>query len=94
MDEKNKWFRESLIDVENKVESMDFDAEKISDKVSKLVTEKNTIKDDLVYLQSQSMRNNLIFWQYSGGQDRGVRKVRVGVEAIFAGQNEIGFGFS
>lgn len=50
-----------LQQVEDKVESSDFALGVVNDKVVGLEKERNLLKDEVVYLQSQSMRNNLIF---------------------------------
>ena len=47
--------------VEEKVESTDFNVGIVSSKISDLEDRNKKLCDDLVYIQSQSMRNNLIF---------------------------------
>ena len=47
--------------VEQKTESNEFSVNEIQDRVIELEKERSVLKDDLVYIQSQSMRNNLVF---------------------------------
>ncbi|KAH3898194.1 hypothetical protein DPMN_022415 [Dreissena polymorpha] len=52
---------ERLKSVEEKVDSFEFSQDKMYDKVSSLEADKKSLKDEAVYLQSQSMRSNLVF---------------------------------
>ncbi|XP_060576681.1 uncharacterized protein LOC132733999 [Ruditapes philippinarum] len=56
-----KKVNERLDQVEDKVEASDFSVGLVNDKVIELQREKDLLRDEVVYLQSQSMRNNLIF---------------------------------
>ncbi|XP_060556293.1 uncharacterized protein LOC132716967 [Ruditapes philippinarum] len=47
--------------VEEKVESTDFNVGIVTSKITDLEDRNKKLNDDLVYIQSQSMRNNLIF---------------------------------
>ena len=47
--------------VEEKIESTDFNLGVMSSKVHELERNNKQMKDDLTYMQSQSMRNNLVF---------------------------------
>jgi len=47
--------------VEDKVDCVDFSLGVINDKVINLEKERDSLRNEVVYLQSQSMRNNLIF---------------------------------
>ena len=48
-------------ELQDKVESTDFSVGVTNDKVLQLEKEKDRLKDEVIYLQSQSMRNNLLF---------------------------------
>ena len=61
VDEKSKKTDEQVTRVEEKVERCDFSLALANDKVLSLEKEKATLKENIVYLQSQSMRNNLTF---------------------------------
>ena len=50
-----------LSETQSKVESLEFALGVSNDKLTQLQKEKETMHSDLLYLQSQSMRNNLIF---------------------------------
>ena len=52
---------ERVMAVEEKVESTDFALGMLSDKVVTLEKERNLLKDEVTYLQSQSMRSYLLF---------------------------------
>ena len=52
---------ERLSKVVERVESTDFSVGCISEKLCDLRKERDTLKDEVCYLQSQSMRNNLVF---------------------------------
>lgn len=53
--------KESLSIVSEKVESLEFDLETTKTKINSLSDERVKMEDNLLYMQSQSMRNNLIF---------------------------------
>lgn len=53
--------KESLSIVSEKVESLEFDLETTKTKINSLSDERVKMEDNLLYIQSQSMRNNLIF---------------------------------
>ncbi|XP_053393662.1 uncharacterized protein LOC128555406 [Mercenaria mercenaria] len=57
----NKQLNERLSTVEDKAECVDFSLGVVNSKVIQLEKEKEAMKSEIVYLQSQSMRNNLIF---------------------------------
>ena len=59
--EQSKQSSERLSVIEEKVESADFNLSLTNDKLVLLEKENNELKGDLVYLQSQTMRNNLVF---------------------------------
>ena len=61
LEDKNKKVTERVVAVEEKVESTDFALGMLSDKVVTLEKERNLLKDEVTYLQSQSMRSNLLF---------------------------------
>ena len=50
-----------LSETQSKVESLEFAVGISNDKLTQMQKEKDTMHSDLLYLQSQSMRNNLIF---------------------------------
>ncbi|KAH3810683.1 hypothetical protein DPMN_139078 [Dreissena polymorpha] len=52
---------ERLKSVEEMVDSFEFSQDKMYDKVSSLEADKKSFKYEVVYLQSQSMRSNLVF---------------------------------
>ena len=59
--ERDKRYGEKLNLVEERFESTDFSVGLLNDKVLNLQTENVQLKENIVYLQSQSMRNNLVF---------------------------------
>ena len=61
LEDKNQKVTERVVAVEEKVESTDFALGMLSDKVVTLEKERNLLKDEVTYLQSQSMRSNLLF---------------------------------
>ena len=61
INDENKKMGERVHNVEEKVDATDFSLGLMSDKVIHLEKERDLLKDEVVYLQSQSMRNNLIF---------------------------------
>ena len=61
LNDRNRLFDERLNKIEDKVESCDFAVGLVNDRIVTLEKEKDMLKDALVYLQSQSMRNNLVF---------------------------------
>lgn len=71
---------ERLTAVEEKVESADFSLGLVNDKLVSLEKDNSALKEDLVYLQSQSMRNNLVFANIeeatTGGQENTEQIVR------------------
>ena len=46
---------------EEKVESVDFSLDRTSCKVQNLFSQGEAMREEITYLQSQSMRNNLLF---------------------------------
>lgn len=61
IDRITKEHSEKLNRVENKVDSVDIELDGARKRISDLEREKDKLKDDINYVQSQSMRNNLIF---------------------------------
>jgi hypothetical protein len=61
IEDKSKKSDERIEKIENKTESTDFSLGLVNDKMIQLEKEKENLHDELVYLQSQSMRNNLVF---------------------------------
>lgn len=59
---------EKLSDVTDKVESTDFALGVVNEKVLEIEREKDLLKEEVVYLQSQSMRNNLVFGNITEAQ--------------------------
>ncbi|KAH3696685.1 hypothetical protein DPMN_084161 [Dreissena polymorpha] len=58
--DRNQKFGEQLSKVEEKTESMDFALRTINSKVSELKKQRSVLQEEIVYLQSQSIRNNLM----------------------------------
>lgn len=61
LEDRNKQNDERMRKIEEKSESQDFACGMLNDKVIELEKEKDALKDEVIYLQSQSMRNNLVF---------------------------------
>ena len=61
LEDRTKKVEDRIILVEEKVESSDFSLGLVNDKVLALRKERDRLSDEVVYLQSQSMRNNLLF---------------------------------
>lgn len=59
--DRNKAVDGRINKIQDKVESCDFAVGLVNDKVVTLEKENESLKENLTYLQSQSMRNNLIF---------------------------------
>lgn len=85
MQDHNKKNSERLTVVEEKVESSDFNLGLVNDKLVTLEKENVSLKEDLTYLQSQSMRNNLVFANIeeapSGVQENTEQKLREFLES-------------
>ncbi|KAH3721304.1 hypothetical protein DPMN_064224 [Dreissena polymorpha] len=52
---------ERVTRLEEKVDGADIHAAQMSERVQELEKQRDTLRDNVTYLQSQSMRNNLIF---------------------------------
>ena len=61
MDKSNKVVTERVSTMEDKVHSNDFMLGQVQDRVVDLERQREELRSDLVYMQAQSMRNNLIF---------------------------------
>ncbi|XP_053383295.1 uncharacterized protein LOC128549767 [Mercenaria mercenaria] len=61
IDERGKRVDERVAKVEDKVDGMDIGAGLMANRISDLEKERDSLRDDVVYLKSQSMRNNLVF---------------------------------
>lgn len=61
LEDRHKQTDERLKKVEDRSDSQEFAFGLMNDKMISIGKEKNALKDEVVYLQSQSMRNNLIF---------------------------------
>ena len=61
VEDRNRKLGEQVTRVEEKTESIDFALSAVDSKVSELEKQRNTLQEEVVYLQSQSMRNNLMF---------------------------------
>lgn len=61
IEDKTKKLDEKVSVVEERVECCDFTLAATNEKVIALEKERDSLKGDVVYLQAQSMRNNLIF---------------------------------
>ena len=61
IEDRQKKSDDRMRSIEERVESTDFAVGQTSSKISELEHAYDRLKDDLVYLQSQSMRSNLVF---------------------------------
>ena len=61
LEDKNRKVSDRVTVVEEKVENSDFALGMLNDKVITLERERDLLKQEVTYLQSQSMRNNLLF---------------------------------
>lgn len=61
MQDSQKKVEERVNSLEDKHDSINFNVGATNDKITQLEKERDAIKGDLVYLQSQSMRSNLLF---------------------------------
>ncbi|KAH3798562.1 hypothetical protein DPMN_152162 [Dreissena polymorpha] len=61
IEDKVKQVDERVTRIEDKVDGADIHATQLSERVQELEKERNTLRDNVSYLQSQSMRNNFIF---------------------------------
>ena len=70
--DNNKKLDQRLTSVEEKTETTDFAMGMVNSKIVVLEKERDKLRDDVVYLQSQSMRNNLIFSNIKEAADESV----------------------
>ncbi|KAH3810026.1 hypothetical protein DPMN_138408 [Dreissena polymorpha] len=61
IDERVQKVDQRLTRLENKVDGADIHAAQLSERMQQLEIERDTLRDDVSYLQSQTMRNNLVF---------------------------------
>jgi hypothetical protein len=61
LDDRCKKTTERVERVEDRVDTVDMGAALLSSRVAELEKERSELRDDLTYMQSQSMRNNLVF---------------------------------
>ena len=61
LEDRVKRVDERVTRLEDKVDGTDIHAADLAERMQRLERERNTLRDDVSYLQSQSMRNNLIF---------------------------------
>lgn len=61
LDDRTKRVEERVSKVEDKVNGTDIAMGLLADKVSHLDKERESLRDEVAYLKSQSMRNNLVF---------------------------------
>ena len=61
LEERDRKLNGRLHALEEKVETYEFDSGRLCSKVDVLEQQKEELRDEVTYLQSQSMRNNLIF---------------------------------
>ncbi len=59
---------ERVIRLEDKVDGADIHTAELAERTRELEKERDALRDDVSYLQSQSMRNNLMFFGGTGGQ--------------------------
>ena len=60
-EDRSKKVEERVSRVEDKVDGADIHAAELAERVHGLEKERDTLRDNVSYLQSQSMRNNLVF---------------------------------
>ncbi|KAH3806176.1 hypothetical protein DPMN_134492 [Dreissena polymorpha] len=60
-EDRAKKVEERVLRLEDKVDGVDIHAAELVERVQVLVKERDTLREDVSYLQSQSMRSNLIF---------------------------------
>ncbi|KAH3774196.1 hypothetical protein DPMN_175570 [Dreissena polymorpha] len=60
-EDRSKKVEERVSRVEDKVEGADIHAAELAERVQELEKERDILRDNVSYLQSQSMRNNLVF---------------------------------
>lgn len=72
-DNRTKKIEERVSNIEDKVDGADIWAALVNSKVEELEKARNTLQEDVAYIKSQSMRNNLIFTKVvednSGGNE-------------------------
>ena len=61
VEERTKTVEDKVVLIEEKGESTDFALGIVNETVFTLEKERNVLKDEVVYLQALSMRNNLVF---------------------------------
>ena len=75
--DNNKKSDERITKVEEKSETIDFNMGLANDKVVDLEKQRDKLKEDVVYLQSQSMRDNLIFSKITEGTMESVETTEI-----------------
>lgn len=80
IEERHKKVDQRLTTVEEKSESVEFAVGQIQSQITDLENKRDKVNEDLLYLQSQSMRNNLLFTNIpestSEGAEETERKLR------------------
>ena len=61
LEDRTKGVESRMSKLEDKVDGADIGAAMLSSRVDELQKERDSLREDVVYLKSQSMRNNLIF---------------------------------
>ncbi|XP_060566203.1 uncharacterized protein LOC132725137 [Ruditapes philippinarum] len=74
MEDRNKKLDARLSCVEEKVECSDFSVAQLESKVIQFEKERDSLKNEVIYLTSQSMRNNLIFTNITEADDENQHK--------------------
>ncbi|KAH3689495.1 hypothetical protein DPMN_191819 [Dreissena polymorpha] len=73
-EDRSKKVEERTSRVEDNVEGADIHAAELADRVHELEKERDTLRDNVSYLQSQSMRNNLVFTSVPESNENGNEK--------------------
>ena len=61
LEDRNKQVEQRVMRVEDRIDESDISSAMMTSRLAQLEKENENLKDDLVYLKSQSMRNNLVF---------------------------------
>ena len=88
VEDKNKITENRLSAVEDKVDTCEFSQDKLYGKVVSLESEKQSLKDEIVYLQAQSMRNNLVFSNITETENETNEEAEEKIKSVCNRENE------
>ena len=88
VEDKNKITENRLSAVEVKVDTCEFSQDKLYGKVVSLESKKQSLKEEIVYLQAQSMRNNLVFSNITETENETNEEAEEKIKSVCNRENE------